>query len=253
MNLKESLHLFKLTGGIRTIHYPSTLDQTTHELCFIDRPVIQERIHVQLLTANDEDVMFPFPYKDVGRRLDMSTTNLLIFGNKKFEFNDDYNFLHPDIHQLRADSLEGTHSQNVLILKQHYVDLKDDCAVYCEWLATDHLGLTCQWFLRNAESHVSDCFDVIRSDVSWHICQFYNLMMYSRGKFTQAQSAWQIHWFLVKNKSILSKRFLFFEHNVGENHWIISCMANPWFFILKEWKNKGTVELPFPMGQFQEN
>ncbi|HEY9302047.1 MAG TPA: GNAT family N-acetyltransferase, partial [Phormidium sp.] len=96
VNLLESLHLYKLTGSIRSIHYPCTLDTTTRELCFMDRSVLQDHVHVPLLPPNDSNVMFPFPYKEVGCRWDISTSDLLIFGNRKFDFNDDYNFLHLD-------------------------------------------------------------------------------------------------------------------------------------------------------------
>ena len=161
VNLLEYLHLYKLTGGIRTIHYPSTLDKKTKELCFTDRSVLHEHLHVPLLPPNSSDVLFPFPYKEVGRRFDIFTSDLLIFGNKKFDFNDNYNFLHLDVHKLRPDSLEGTYCQNVLILRQHYDDLRNNRGKYSEYLATDHLGLCCQWILRNPNSHCSFCFDVI--------------------------------------------------------------------------------------------
>ena len=59
-----------------------------------------------------------------------------------------------------------------------------------------------------------------------------------------ATNALNIHCFLIANPLLLSKRFVFFDQNLDQQHWILSCFYNPWFYILKKRKNQSTINMP---------
>ena len=105
-----------------------------------------------------------------------------------------------------------------MITRHDYKRMKDNLGNYQEWLSKEHLNLTCQWFLRNPQSHLSDSFEVIQSDFVKIVVDFYESMMKANGTINGAEYAFHIHHYLVKNHTMLFKRFLFFEKNMRGKH-----------------------------------
>ena len=104
-----------------------------------------------------------FPYKDAGKRLDRATSDLVIFGQLLFSFNNDFSFCMPFDAYLADNKFEGLPYKRSLINKRLYLALKADCSSkrHSKWLRTDHMDLVCQWFLWNDKFNVLDCCKVI--------------------------------------------------------------------------------------------
>jgi len=147
--------------------------------------------------------------------------------------------------EAKLDPLQDKQYKGCMITRLLYEALKDDCGKYQELLYGDHLYLTCQWFLRNPQSHLSDSFDVVQSDFLKIVMDFYKTMMKADGTRGGVEYAFDIHRFLMVKHKFLFKRFIFFQINLEEQkHWIMSCLCNPWMFVLKEWKASDVYPLP---------
>lgn len=208
---------------------------------------------VKLIPSNPDDLLFVFPYNDIGRRFNRSSQDLFIFGNRLFNSSDDYEFLCPDVGKESPYEIKTKNYKKVMITKKLYRWLKANVGTYETWLSTDHMGFTHQWFLQNKSSHLSDSFEVIQSDFLQTVCNFYVVMMGTGGPMSTAQNAWSIHRFLLKNVLLLFKRFVFFDQNEGNQHWINTCLCNPWFILLKDWKENNVTGIPSALDQLQDN
>ena len=208
VNPKEFLHLMKLDGPIKTLHYPMWDDQSQKmSQQDISHQVVQQIL--PLIPPNDGDIMFRFPYKDVGQRFDVSTADLKIFGNKLFHFADESYFLTPEEMDSSQDKTSDKQYKGSMITKLNIVRLKDKSAKYKSWLHNEHLNLTCQWFLRNSASPASDSFEVIQSDFVQVLTSFYQMMMNADGTRNKAKCAFDMHWFLMKKSQYSSNIFYF--------------------------------------------
>ena len=58
-----------------------------------------------------------------------------------------------------------------------------------------------------------------------------------------AEQAWNIHQFLMNHPNLLNKWFICLEQNVDNNHWISTCLCNPWFHIIQYQKKSKTNEV----------
>jgi hypothetical protein len=140
--------------------------------------------------------------------------------------------------------MEGLSCRLVVITPDVYNSLKKNLGRYDEWLNTEHMGIVSSWFLCNHKSQVSDTFDVIRHNFVSMMEDFYSFMMFSEGRLKLAKSAWTVHCFLCSCGSLLFKRFIFFEQNVNRNHWVSTCLCNPWYFLLQYYKREKKNEIP---------
>ena len=140
-----------------------------------------------------------------------------------------------------------------MITKHHYEVLKKDCGNYQEWLRDEDLNLTCGWFQRNSESHLSDSFAVIQSDFVQVITTFYQSMMNVTGTKNGVERAFDIHSYLVKHHNFIFKQFVFFHINVRKAHCIMSCLCNPWMFVLKQWNNADMPNLTPALKKVSDN
>ena len=170
--------------------------------------------------------------------------DLCIFGHRSFHFTDDYVFLHPEQMEANLDPLQDKQYNGSMITKLLYKALKNDHGNYKEWLYDKHLYLTCQWFLCNPQSHLSDSFEVVQSDFLKIVMDFYETMMKADGTRSGVEYAFDIHCFLMNKHTFLFKQFIFFQINLGGKHWIMQCLCNPWMFVLKDWKVCGVYTLP---------
>ena len=68
------------------------------------------------------------------------------------------------------------------------MQLKEDANPEC-MLSTNHLGLTCQWFLHNPEYHLGDSYGVICSDIIQVTSNIYNTMISLTGSLNGVQMA----------------------------------------------------------------
>ena len=130
VNKKEFLHLYCLQDTIKTVHYANVFNKETNEIVFQNVSHVDSYIVMPLVPARDEDIMFAFPYKEIGKRLDNSCNDLYIFGMKNFQFSDDFVFLHPEESSTSIYAVEGASYKNVHINKGLYSILKDDCGKY---------------------------------------------------------------------------------------------------------------------------
>ena len=117
-----------------------------------------------------------------------------------------------------------------------YKILKEDCGHYKAYLHTYHLGLVSQRFLCNPESHLSESFEVVHSDFMELTTQFYCSMLDANGNLQGAKMVWNNHRFLIKKHSVILKRYIFFKTNLGKCHWVMTCLCNPWVYVLREWQ-----------------
>ena len=237
------LHLMILQGSVRTLHYLSW-DEKSKQMGWKD--ILHQIDHElePLMPSRPEDLMFKFPYKEMKRRFDLSTIDLNVFGQRLFHTSDEYAFLHSDVLETEQEKFQDKQYRGCMITRHHYEALKADSGTYQEWLTDEDLNLTYQWFQRNSESYLSDCFDVIQSDFVTLVTGFYHTMMNSEGTRNGVQHAFDIHCYLIKNHSFLFKRFVFFPVNVDQNHWITCCLCNPWMLLLKQWKGSEMPQLP---------
>ena len=242
VNYKAMLHLMILSGPIKTLHYIDW-DQHLNRISWKNVAHQISRKLEPLLPPREQDMMFRFPYKDVGKRLDVSTADLTIFGNKLFHVSDEYIFLHPEEMDGIQGPLHDKHYSSSMITRWNYEPLQKDCGTYQAWLHDEHLNLTCQWFLRNSQSHASDSFEVIQSNFLEVVTEFYQMMINADGTQSRVKAAFEIHRFLVKKHTFLFKRFLFFSINCQRQHWIMNCLCNPWMFLLKDWRVNGHFKL----------
>ena len=83
-----------------------------------------------LVPPGENGCMFKFPYKEVGRRFDLSMLDLCIFGHWSFHFSDDYVFLHPEQMEANLDPLQDKQYKGSMITKLLYKGLKNDCGKY---------------------------------------------------------------------------------------------------------------------------
>ena len=80
LNKEELLHLYKLTCPIKTLHYPSW-DEASEMMGWKDISHHNNFDLEPLVPPGENECMFKFPYKEVGRRFDLSTLDLSIFGH----------------------------------------------------------------------------------------------------------------------------------------------------------------------------
>jgi len=185
-----------------------------------------------LLPKAGKSMFLTFPFIELGQCLDHSTKNLLIYGHPFFMFLGQTSFLR------KLDVNTEYDFENVVIETYQYKILKNDNGNYKEYLHSSHLGLTMQWMLRNSDSVVSNSFEIVRDDFIRTVTHFYDCMMTTKGNINSYENAYIIHKYLMKKHSIIQSRFIFFWENYGGNHWIISCLCNPWIFLLQAMKKE---------------
>ena len=61
-------------------------------------------------------------------------------------------------------------------------------------------------------------------------------MINQEGSLDLAKDAWATPKFLTNQANLLCKRFIFFEQNLGDSHWVSSVMCNPWVSVLLDIK-----------------
>ena len=86
-------------------------------------------------------------------------------------------------------------------------DVNDD---YSQWLHEDDINFSLQWLLHDYESPLGDCVEVIRSNFWGKVEKLYNEMMNKTGLINPFWHTFDIHFFLMKKKLMLEKRFIFF-------------------------------------------
>ena len=249
----ECLHLYHLSGSVYVVHMADTYNVATRECLYKNKQLINSQDVQKLVPEKNEAVMVVFPYKDIGRRVNAVGSDLGLFGNMLFGFSDTNTYLHSIDYQSQNRHLQGFSYQKAVITVLDYKKLKNNLKAHDVWWNCEHLSICTQWLLRNPSSSVTDAFDVIRSDIVTIVTNFYNLMMDQTGSFTRSKDAWQIHRFLSLRKALLQNRFLFFEQNVGNTHWMSSCMCNPWFSVLQWKRKKPGAELTEALESVDEN
>ena len=150
-----------------------------------------------------------------------------ILGHQLFAFTD------PNAHLETNNSLlKGKSYRKAVLNKQCYTTLKESSDNNQEYLSTEHLTLTSEWFCCNSNSKVTEMFDVVWSDFVKILNDFYNSMINMKECFDDERAAWNIHQFFMDQLSLLNNCFIFFEQNKGGIYWISSCLCNPWFYVL---------------------
>jgi hypothetical protein len=73
----------------------------------------------------------------------------------------------------------------------------------------------------------------VRDDFIKTVMELYDCMMTCDGNINCYKNAFIVHRFLMQRKNLLQSRFIFFLQNVGTDHWVISCLCNPWIYLQK--------------------
>ena len=76
--------------------------------------------------SDNNHVMFPFPYKDIGKCFDCASSDLVIFGHSLFSFMDEFSYCMPYDAQFGNSSEEGRPFMRVVITKRQYFGMKAD-------------------------------------------------------------------------------------------------------------------------------
>ena len=152
-----------------------------------------------LVPELDYNVMFQFPYKDLGLRIDHAGSSLPIFGHQLFAFTE------PNAHLETYYSLwQGKSFRKAKLNQQCYTTLKGSSDNNKEFLSTEHLALTSEWFWGNSNSKVTEMFDVVWSDFIRILNDFYNSMINMKECFEDERAVWNIHPFLMDRLNLLN-------------------------------------------------
>ena len=193
---KDFLHLYHLEGQLQLFQIAKTYNPNTEEIqCWVASP--KSIIKRKLVPSNSNEVLFVFPYKELGNTLDRATNDLLIFGHHLFRFTNESTYLQVfDVPRSRQ-FLEGSYYWKAVITSNDYWPLKTNIGTYDLWLTTDHLAFNMHWFMHNFKSTLVDQFDVLRSDFINTLQNFYFFMMFPGEQIQKANLAWEIHCFLI--------------------------------------------------------
>ena len=73
------MHLYYLAGPIPVFHLAQTYNNQTSECIYQDESLASTFKRKALVPQDDNAIMFVFPYKDLGKRVDGADNNLLDF------------------------------------------------------------------------------------------------------------------------------------------------------------------------------
>ncbi|HEY9297610.1 MAG TPA: hypothetical protein VIQ31_14830, partial [Phormidium sp.] len=214
-------------------HLPSTLLKS-----MIAEVAIANRNDI-LLPEEKLDAMFVFPFDVMGYKADKIAEHLHIFGHPAFCFKDKITMINR-IESKNVSEGPSRPYQKALISKQHYLDTKKYGNGHDNWLTSEDMGLTLQWFLRDYDSPITTSIEIIRSDFLKTLELLYDTMMGKPKNIRDIYRAFSVHSFLSQNIQLLEKRFIFFIKNVRADHWVTTCLCNPWYFMAKEMKRSGS-------------
>ena len=100
-----------------------------------------------------------------------------------------------------------------------------------------------QWMKHNPYSPISQSAKMVKDDFLKHLDNMYECLMSKDGNMKCYEHAFVVHKYLLEKPNILPSRFIFFNTNYHQNHWVVSCLCNPWIYLEKAMKkaNKDSI------------
>ena len=120
----EYLHLFKLSGLAKVKQYFNTYNTETDKVTFLSSSATKSSQPASLVPNSDDEMMLYFPYRDLGKRVDTATKDLLIFGHPLFSFTDDSTHLQSYQPGLLYKKEKHSMYKTVILTRQNYYKLK---------------------------------------------------------------------------------------------------------------------------------
>lgn len=124
-------------------YYNSDTQEVTFVLSISPK---SENLHC-LLPRSSNKVMTYFPFRELGKILDCTTSDLVIFGHQLFSFTDKSAYVEKVDLVGRLKKMEELSYCLVVITSEVYKKLKTNLGRYDAWMNTEHMNLVSSWFL----------------------------------------------------------------------------------------------------------
>ena len=168
-----------------------------------------------------------FPFTEVGVRLNEATADLVFFSLLKFKHESDELREVSNNELYRRLQSKIKRFDTVMIDGKTYMDLKKDVVkqTYKQWLNGDTIEFFSKWLMRDKSSECVAACEIISPLVTKEVDNFF----YFGGTDESKRFSMSfIHDYLYFHLDILSKKFVFFLHNVEKLHWWGWAAINPW-------------------------
>ena len=198
-------------------------------------------VFYSVLPSNDLSTFLTFPFKECANRINQATDGLNVFHNPFFKFQDEGEELQgvqlPDM-QLYLEE-KKLPFESVLVNYATYKYFKEDVAnrTYKKWLNDQLINFFSRWSMRNISSKHVMASEIIDTIVSMNVKSFFEYdfkessVNIDEEEFPQSMH--QIHTYLNSHVDLLSKKFIFFTNNDGNQHWWGWVAINPWYHMVK--------------------
>ena len=188
--------------------------------------------HLYCCPANIQDCVFlKFPFNDTARHLNSATTGLVIFDNPWFKFFDIEDEMReaPNEAIIKKFELDNFKAfRNVFVSGYTYIALKEDIEKnkYTAWWNDETIDFFACWLGQDSNSPVVQCSEIVSTLVTQQVQLLFNFETINENAFTMAMK--QIDLYLSSHLDILTKKFVFFTQNKGNQHWWGWAAINPW-------------------------
>ena len=206
----EFLHLLKLEGLLKlTGSSDDVKDVYLVEQC--------------LPKCSEDTAFLQFPFSDTGLRLNSASKELLLLDHPWFKFKDGRD------NALREEVEDSGGFSNVLLNFESYLMLKKDVETltFKQWLNDQHMEFFSRWMMRNKQSPLVQATEIVDVQVSCCVKDFFEKEEQHNQRGCPMYMH-NIHIYLHKHLDLLSKKFILFPMNEGDNHWNGWAAVNPW-------------------------
>ena len=221
---KEFMHLFHLKGLLKFRRVSTDVPAEGTALTCVPPP--------------NTDFL-KFPLSDTAKRVNEAVKNLALFNHPCFnvQSKDD------EIRELEDDEILELHYPShpkkfskVLVSGDTYAELKKDITdkTYNRWLKDEEIEFFSLWLMKDENAPVAKACEIVSPLVTNAVESLYGHVM-KNAVFESQEESWthpismkNIHEYLSTHGDLLSKKFILFVQNDGDQHWWGWAAINPW-------------------------